>query len=62
MNKAMDQFDSWAKTKELDTSKDFNSERVWVYNDIETQMFWECWLASRLALVGLLPGRDRLGL
>jgi hypothetical protein len=52
MLEAMLEFDKWAKSRELDTTKHPSPKDGWIYSDIETQMFWECWLASRMALIG----------
>lgn len=49
----MQDFEGWAKSRELDITKHPDKELGWVYYDIETQMFWECWVASRLVLIGL---------
>jgi hypothetical protein len=46
------EFDRWAESKELNTTLNrLPGEFGYDYIDIETQMFWECWIASRLALV-----------
>jgi hypothetical protein len=42
-------FEQWAKNKELDTTPYYFNEKFkdeFDYEDIQTQMFWECWKAS----------------
>ena len=40
-------FELWAKTRELDLAPYSNPKfQEFDYDDIQTQMFWECWKAA----------------
>ena len=51
MNPVQSEFETWATRSELGITK--NDER---YDDIETQMFWQCWKAATASFINLMEG------
>jgi len=54
-------FEEWALSRDLGIEPySFNPDfkDVYDYDDIETQMAWECWKASFVSLAKLVVGKD----
>lgn len=54
----MEDFEKWALQKELSVEHHPHPEKGFDYYDIETQMFWECWQASRLTKRATRPAAN----
>ena len=47
-NQIKEEFEKWARTREMDLTPHPNKKQFpeYDYYDIQTQMFWECWQAA----------------